>query len=147
MKKNWIQKSWLVAGLLCVAPIATVISGCGGGGSTVPQQQSNPFSGFYAGTYLIANGPKAGTSSAFSVRVLEDGSVIFTSPGSNNQVVGRFTSQADFGNFKFDLPSPSGVTFTIDGQVARDANGKISGNGTFVSTDGTTGTITLDKVA
>lgn len=145
--KNWIRKSWLVAGLLCVAPIATVVSGCGGGGSTVPQPQSNPFTGFYAGTFLITNGPKQGTSGAFSVRVQPNGDVVFTSPGSNNPVVGRFTSQADFGSFKFDLPSPSGVTFTIDGQVSQDANGKISGNGTFVSTDGTTGTITLDKVA
>ncbi len=64
-----------LTGLLATLSAAIFMAGCGGGGSSGPVPDPNPFAGSYKGVYFVTAGKNAGDARFFSLKVLASGAI------------------------------------------------------------------------
>ncbi|BCM89834.1 hypothetical protein IAD21_01682 [Abditibacteriota bacterium] len=134
---------WLTA-LLCCAPATVVISGCGGGNSTLP---AGSVPGSYTGTYGVVSGPDSGKSGSVTVTIDANGVVTGTATNPNDATITvPFTGTANASLRTFTLTGLFGDINGTGSGTIRNNSGLIRASGTFTLSNGDIGNITFAKV-
>ncbi|RYX84835.1 hypothetical protein EON83_07785 [bacterium] len=137
-----ITKSlWLVA-LLCCAPASVVMTGCGGGNSSIP---AGTLPGSYFGTYEVTSGPDDGQTGTLSLTVASNGAITGTVVSPQGSF--GFTGTANTSSGSFSVTGLFNDTNGTGTGTIRSSSGVLRGSGQFTLSNNDAGTFTFAKVS